>query len=83
MKIGKQQLTRAQHFALFRLRRAFARVLGGHCHLRAAMADPDGSHGKLARFYITRLLPEHVGLLAHVRAADGDLMAISPDDLAA
>ncbi|MBY6003668.1 acyl-CoA dehydrogenase [Salipiger bermudensis] len=63
--------------------RAFARVLGGHYHLRAAMADPDGAHGKLARFYITRLLPEHAGLLAHVRADDAELMAISPDDLAA
>ena len=63
--------------------RAFARVLGGHYHLRAAMADPDGSHGKLARFYITRLLPEHAGLLAHVRSDDSDLMDISPDDLAA
>ncbi|MGR3375733.1 acyl-CoA dehydrogenase [Salipiger abyssi] len=63
--------------------RAFARVLGGHYHLRAAMADRDGVHGRLARFYITRLLPEHTGLLAHVRAEDAALMAISPDDLAA
>ncbi|APZ52830.1 acyl-CoA dehydrogenase [Salipiger abyssi] len=63
--------------------RAFARVLGGHYHLRAAMADRDGAHGRLARFYITRLLPEHTGLLAHVRAEDAALMAISPDDLAA
>ncbi|MBN9890056.1 acyl-CoA dehydrogenase [Salipiger abyssi] len=63
--------------------RAFARVLGGHYHLRAAMADRDGAHGRLARFYITRLLPEHTGLLAHVRAEDAALMSISPDDLAA
>ncbi|APX22434.1 MAG: acyl-CoA dehydrogenase [Rhodobacteraceae bacterium] len=63
--------------------RAFARVLGGHYHLRAAMADPEGAHGRLARFYITRMLPEHAGLLAHVRAGGEGLMEISPDDLAA
>ncbi|EIE50361.1 acyl-CoA dehydrogenase [Salipiger aestuarii] len=63
--------------------RSFARVLGGHYHLRAAMAEPDGARGKLARFYIARLLPEHVALLAHVRAGDGGLMDITPDDLAA
>ncbi|ANT61646.1 acyl-CoA dehydrogenase [Salipiger sp. CCB-MM3] len=63
--------------------RAFARVLGGHFHLRAAMADPSGAHARLARFYITRLLPEHVGLLAEVAAADAELMAITAEDLAA
>ncbi|MDO6585633.1 acyl-CoA dehydrogenase [Salipiger sp. 1_MG-2023] len=63
--------------------RAFARVLGGHYHLRAALADPGGARARLATFYITRLLPEHVGLLAHVRAGDAALMAITPDDLAA
>ncbi|WP_353474529.1 acyl-CoA dehydrogenase [Salipiger sp. H15] len=63
--------------------RAFARVLGGHFHLRAAMADPSGAHGRLARFYITRLLPEHVGLLAHVGRTDAELMAITAEDLAA
>ncbi|WP_299935940.1 acyl-CoA dehydrogenase [uncultured Pelagimonas sp.] len=60
----------------------FARVLGGYFHLCAAMAKPDGAEAKLARFYITRLLPEHVGLLAHAREGGDDLMAISPDDLA-
>ncbi|GGG68297.1 acyl-CoA dehydrogenase [Salipiger pallidus] len=63
--------------------RAFARVLGGHYHLRAAIAEPEGAHGRLARFYITRLLPEHSGLLAHVRSGDAGLMEITPDDLAA
>ena len=63
--------------------RAFARVLGGYYHLRAAMAEPDSPAARLARFYITRLLPEHHGLLAHARAEAADLMAISPDDLAA
>ncbi|MDU8913465.1 acyl-CoA dehydrogenase [Aestuariicoccus sp. MJ-SS9] len=63
--------------------RAFARVLGAHFHLRAAMAAPDSARARLARFYITRLLPEHQGHLAHARAGQADLMAISPDDLAA
>jgi hypothetical protein len=63
--------------------RGFARVLGGYYHLRAAMAEGGaGSRTRLARFYITRLLPEHTGLLAHaVRGAD-DLYAITADDLA-
>ena len=63
--------------------RGFARVLGGYYHLRAAAAAPDSAAARLARFYITRLLPEHQGLLAHARAGADDLMAISPDDLAA
>ena len=63
--------------------RAFARVLGGHYHLRAAMADPDGPRARLARFYILRLLPEHDALLAHARAGAADLYALSEEDLAA
>ncbi|MEJ6403069.1 acyl-CoA dehydrogenase [Yoonia sp. 2307UL14-13] len=62
--------------------RAFARVLGGHAHLAAAV-DGDEARLKLATFYIKRLLPEHVGLLAHVREGADDLMAITADDLAA
>ena len=62
--------------------RAFARVLGGHFHLAAARAG-DAARGRLAAFYIQRLLPEHISLLAHVREGAGALMAISPDDLAA
>ena len=61
----------------------FARVLGGYYHLRAAMAEPEGARARLARFYITRLLPEHTGLLAHARGGAQDLYAITPDDLAA
>jgi len=61
---------------------AFARVLGGHLHLRAAMADKGGAREKLARFYIQRLLPEHIGLLAHAQAGDGDLFALTVDELA-
>ncbi len=62
--------------------RAFARSLGGHAHLTAAMTG-DPVRERLARFYIKRLLPEHAGLLAHTREGAADLLAISPDDLAA
>ncbi len=63
--------------------RAFARVLGGHLHLKAAMADKGGQREKLARFYIQRLLPEHAALLAHAGAGADDLYAMSHDELAA
>ena len=61
---------------------AFARVLGGHAHLAAAVAG-DASRVRLATFYIKRLLPEHASLLAHTREGGTDLMAISIDDLVA
>ena len=63
--------------------RGFARVLGGYFHLRAAVARPGGAEARLARFYIARLLPEHVGLLAQAQADASDVMDLSPDDLAA
>jgi len=63
--------------------RGFARVLGAHFHLRAALADPDGPHARLAAFYIHRLLPEHIGLFAHARQGADDLFAVSVNDLAA
>ena len=64
--------------------RALARVLGGHYHLMAAMAEGvQGPRTALARFYIRRLLPEHTGLLAQVREGADGLFALSPDDLAA
>jgi alkylation response protein AidB-like acyl-CoA dehydrogenase len=57
--------------------RAFARVLGAHFHLKAACSEvTDGARAKLARFYINRLLPEHVGLLAHATQGAGDLYAL-------
>ncbi len=62
---------------------AFARVLGGHYHLMAALANPDGPRAKLARYYINALLPEHVGLLAQAQNGAGDLFALDSDDLAA
>ncbi|MCC5969619.1 MAG: acyl-CoA dehydrogenase [Pararhodobacter sp.] len=61
--------------------RAFARVLGAHYHLRAAIAAPDGVREKLARVYVTRILPEHEGLLAQVRAGEAGLYDLSPEDL--
>ena len=63
--------------------RAFARVLGGHMHLKAAMSDLGGPRESLARFYIERLMPEHAALLAHAQAGSADLFALSADELAA
>ncbi|MGP6087224.1 acyl-CoA dehydrogenase [Antarctobacter jejuensis] len=61
----------------------FARVLGGHFHLRAAMANPDSADARLAAFYIQRMLPEHVGLLAEARADLRSLADIRTEDLVA
>lgn len=61
--------------------RAFARVLGAHYHLTAALADP--SRLALARVAIRRLLPEHAALLAQVREGAEGLFALSAEDLAA
>jgi alkylation response protein AidB-like acyl-CoA dehydrogenase len=62
--------------------RAFARVLGAEAHLRAALHG-DAARRHLALFHIRRLLPEHAALLAHVREGAGDLLALTPADLAA
>ncbi|MDK3072251.1 acyl-CoA dehydrogenase [Sedimentitalea sp. JM2-8] len=63
--------------------RAFARVLGGHFHLMAALADKGGAREKLARFYIARLLPEHAGLLVHAQSGAEGLYALSTEELVA
>ncbi len=63
--------------------RGFARVLGGHYHLMAALADPEGPRAALARFYIARMLPEHGGLLAQTRVGAEGLFALGVDELAA
>ncbi|MEO0989441.1 MAG: acyl-CoA dehydrogenase [Pseudomonadota bacterium] len=63
--------------------RGFARVLGAHFHLGAALSEGSGPRATLARFYIRRLLPEHVGALAHARDGAETLYALSPEDLAA
>jgi acyl-CoA dehydrogenase len=64
--------------------RAFARVLGGHYHLKAALAEGnEGPRVKLARFYINRLLPDHTALLAQAMAGAEDLYAMSAAELCA
>ena len=64
--------------------RAFARVIGGAAHLKSAVVDgPDSGRARMARFYITRMLPEHVSLLEQVHQGGEDLMAITPEDLGA
>ena len=63
--------------------RGFARVLGAHFHLSAALAEPGSARETLARFYINCLLPEHAGLLAHAQAGAKDLYEMSLDDLVA
>ncbi|QFU09835.1 Acyl-CoA dehydrogenase, short-chain specific [Rhodobacteraceae bacterium THAF1] len=62
--------------------RAFARVLGGVAHLRAAVKG-DAGRRALAAFYIERLLPEHASLLVHAKAGADGLYALTLDDLAA
>ncbi|KUJ78262.1 acyl-CoA dehydrogenase [Ruegeria profundi] len=62
---------------------AFARVLGAHYHLKAALTDPGGPRFKLARYYINALLPEHTGLLVQVQNGADDLYALSAEELAA
>ena len=61
--------------------RGFARVLGGHAHLTAALADP--ARLPLTRFMIRRLLPEHQSLFAAAREGAEGLYALTPEDLAA
>ncbi|MCV6593109.1 MAG: acyl-CoA dehydrogenase [Silicimonas sp.] len=63
--------------------RATARVLGGHYHLKAALAAPGTPRVGLAQFYIKRLLPEYTSLLTQVREGGEGLYALSTDDLAA
>lgn len=60
--------------------RAFARVLGAHYHLSAALADP--ARLPLARFMIRRLLPEHAALLAQVREGAEGVYAVTSEALA-
>jgi alkylation response protein AidB-like acyl-CoA dehydrogenase len=63
---------------------AFGRVLGGHYHLKAAMAEGGaGTRTKVARFYINRLLPQYHGLLDHARAGAADLYDITNEELCA
>jgi hypothetical protein len=62
--------------------RAAARVLGAHMHLKASLAEGGaGPRTALARFYITRLLPEHAAALAATRAAPGDVLSVTEEAL--
>jgi alkylation response protein AidB-like acyl-CoA dehydrogenase len=61
--------------------RAFALVLGGHFHLKAALADP--ARVALARVAIRRLLPEHAGLLVQLREGAAGLYDLTPEALSA
>ncbi|NDR57782.1 acyl-CoA dehydrogenase [Aliiruegeria sabulilitoris] len=64
--------------------RAFARVLGAHYHLMAAMAEGGaGPRTKLARFFIKRILPEHESLIAQLRDGAEGLYAMSVEELEA
>ncbi len=59
---------------------ALARVLGAGYHAKAAVAD--AARAPLARFYITRLLPEAQGHMAQAVCGAAGLYDLSPDDLA-
>ncbi len=64
--------------------RAFARVLGAHFLLKAALAGGGaGARTALARFHIARLLPEHAAHCAHVREGAAGLYELTPEDFAA
>jgi acyl-CoA dehydrogenase len=60
---------------------AFARVLGGAYHLRAAQAG-NGAHVALAQVYMARVLPRYAADLVEAQAGLADLTAISDDALA-
>jgi alkylation response protein AidB-like acyl-CoA dehydrogenase len=62
---------------------AFARVLGAHLHLKAALAEGGkGRRTALAGFFIRRLLPEHEALIAQARDGAAGLYVLDPEDLA-
>jgi len=64
--------------------RAFARVLGGHFHLKAALAEAEaGPRAALARIYVTRLMPQFAAALDEARQGAAGLYALSAEDLAA
>lgn len=60
---------------------AFARVLGGHYHLRAALAGGE-PHRAMARVFMARVLPRFAGDLAEAQAGLDDLAAITDEALA-
>ena len=63
--------------------RAFARVLGAHFHLRAALAEGGrGTRTALARIHVERLLPQYAASLAEAKEGAAGLAALSPEALA-
>jgi len=79
--VAKEDLTERFAGAVPYLR-AFARILGAHYHLAAALADQSGPRANLARFYINALLPEHAGLLTQAQNGSADLFALTTEELA-
>lgn len=62
--------------------RAFARILGAHYHLRAAVAEGGaGPRTDLARVYIRRLLPQYAAALEEAREGAEGLFALTPEAL--
>ena len=66
-----------------RFLRAWARVLGAISISAPAWLRGQGPRTKLARFYVGRLLPEHIGLLHVARQGAEDIYAFSPEELLA
>lgn len=63
--------------------RAFARILGAHYHLRAAVAEGGtGPRTDLARVYIRRLLPQYAACLLEAKEGAEGLYALTPEVLA-
>ncbi|MCB2116312.1 MAG: acyl-CoA dehydrogenase [Rhodobacteraceae bacterium] len=63
--------------------RAYARVLGAHFHLKAAMTEAaEGPRTALARVYVARLLPQFAACLAEAKAGSSGLYAVTPEALA-
>ncbi|WP_172298838.1 acyl-CoA dehydrogenase [Pseudoruegeria sp. HB172150] len=62
--------------------KAFARVLGAHYLLTAAVAG-GGDRRTLAAFHIKRLLPEHAALCAHVHQGAAGLYEMEPEAMTA
>jgi hypothetical protein len=61
----------------------FARVLGAHYLLKAAVAEGgQGPRAALADFHVRRLLPEHAAFCCHARTGAEGLYAISEEALA-
>ena len=63
--------------------RAYARVLGAHFHLKAALTEEvPGLRTALARVYIARLLPQFAACLSEAKAGAAGLYAVTPEALA-